>query len=192
MNTENMKEQSYGKFAKFLHWVMALMVIVLIAVGTYMAGLDKADPRKMQLMGMHKSFGVIFMQFAILRVIWSRLNNSPKLPDVLASWEKLLSKTITGSLYLLMLAIPFSGYVMTNLFGYPVSLFGLIDLPVLFGKNTEMALLAKQVHFLLVYTLMAALFAHITGALKHRFLDKPEADVLPRMMPIKPRIKETI
>lgn len=192
MNTENMKEQSYGKFAKFLHWVMALMVIVLIAVGTYMAGLDKADPSKMQLMGMHKSFGVIFMQFAILRVIWSRLNNSPKLPDVLASWEKLLSKTITGSLYLLMLAIPFSGYVMTNLFGYPVSLFGLIDLPVLFGKNTEMALLAKQVHFLLVYTLMAALFAHITGALKHRFLDKPEADVLPRMMPIKPRIKETI
>jgi cytochrome b561 len=192
MNTENMKEQSYGKFAKFLHWVMALMVIVLIAVGTYMAGLDKADPSKMQLMGMHKSFGVIFMQFAILRVIWSRLNNSPKLPDVLASWEKLLSKTITGSLYLLMLAIPFSGYVMTNLFGYPVSLFGLIDLPVLFGKNTEMALLAKQVHFLLVYTLMAALFAHITGALKHRLLDKPEADVLPRMMPIKPRIKETI
>lgn len=192
MNTENMKEQSYGKFAKFLHWVMALMVIVLIAVGTYMAGLDKADPSKMQLMGMHKSFGVIFMQFAILRVIWSRLNNSPKLPDVLASWEKLLSKTITGSLYLLMLAIPFSGYVMTNLFGYPVSLFGLIDLPVLFDKNTEMALLAKQVHFLLVYTLMAALFAHITGALKHRLLDKPEADVLPRMMPIKPRIKETI
>lgn len=192
MNTENMKEQSYGKFAKFLHWVMALMVIVLIAVGTYMAGLDKADPSKVQLMDMHKSFGVIFMQFAILRVIWSRLINSPKLPDVLASWEKLLSKTITGSLYLLMLAIPFSGYVMTNLFGYPVSLFGLIDLPVLFGKNTEMALLAKQVHFLLVYTLMAALFAHITGALKHRFLDKPEADVLPRMMPIKPRIKETI
>jgi cytochrome b561 len=188
MNTENMKEQSYGKFATFLHWVMALMVIVLIAVGTYMAGLDKADPNKMLLMGMHKSFGVIFMQFAILRVIWSRLNNSPKLPDVLASWEKLLSKTITGSLYLLMLAIPFSGYAMTNLFGYPVSLFGLIDLPVLFGKNTEMALLAKQAHFLLVYTLMAALFAHITGALKHRFLDKPEADVLPRMMPIKARI----
>ncbi|MFT7006975.1 MAG: cytochrome b561 [Colwellia sp.] len=188
MNTNNINEQGYGTFAKFLHWGMALMLIVLFVVGTYMAGLDKADPSKMEIMGMHKSFGVIFMQFAILRVIWSRLNNSPKLPDVLATWEKLLSKTITGSLYLLMLAIPLSGYSMTNLFGYPVSLFGLVDLPVLFDKNPEMGQLAKQAHVFLVYTLITALFAHIAGALKHRFLDKPEADVLPRMLPIKPRV----
>lgn len=188
MNTENIIARDYGKLAKFLHWGMALMVIILITVGTYMTGLDKADPNKMQIMGMHKSFGVIFMQLAIIRVIWSRINNSPKLPSVLALWERLLSKTITGSLYLLMVAIPFSGYAMTNLFGYPVSLFGLFDLPVLFSKNSEMALLAKQAHFLLVYTLIAAVFAHVAGALKHRFLDKPEADVLPRMMPVKPRI----
>jgi cytochrome b561 len=188
MSTKNSNEQGYGTFAKFLHWGMALMLIVLIAVGTFMVGLDKADPSKIQLMGLHKSFGVIFMQLAILRVIWSRINNSTKLPSVLATWEKLLSKTITGSLYLLMLAIPFSGYAMTNLFGYPVSLFGLFDLPVLFSKNPEMGQLAKQAHPLMVYTLIAALFAHIAGALKHRFLDKPEADVLPRMLPIKARV----
>ena len=188
MDTTHTNEQRYGAFAKFLHWGMALMILVLIAVGTYMTGLDKGDPIKIQIMGMHKSFGVIFMQFAIIRVIWSRINNSPKLPSVLASWEKLVSKTITGSLYILMLAIPFSGYVMTNLFGYPVSLFGLVDLPLLFGKNPEMGLSAKQAHFLLVYTLMVALFSHVAGALKHRFLDKPEADVLPRMLPLKPRL----
>ena len=188
MNTKKINEQGYGTFAKFLHWGMAIMVIVLIAVGTYMTGFDKTDPSKMDIMGMHKSFGVIFMLFAILRVIWNRVNNSPKVPDVLASWETLLSKTITGSLYLLMLAIPLSGYAMTNLFGYPVSLFGLFDLPLLFGKNPEMGLLAKQAHVLMVYTLLAALFAHIAGALKHRYMDPPEADVLPRMMSIKPRV----
>jgi len=47
-----------------------------------------------------------------------------------------------------------------------------------------MGLLAKQAHFLLVYTL----FSHIAAALKHRFLDKSEADVLPRMLSIKPRV----
>ncbi|WP_232769053.1 hypothetical protein [Colwellia sp. Bg11-28] len=51
-----------------------------------------------------------------------------------------------------------------------------------------MGLLAKQAHFLLVYTLITALFAHVTGALKHRFIDKSEADVLPHMLPIKPRV----
>lgn len=187
MNTKNKQEQGYGLFAKFLHWGMAIMVIVLIAVGTYMAGLDKTDPSKMQLAGMHKSFGAIFMLFAMVRVIWSRVNQSPKLPNVLATWEKLLSKTVTGSLYLLMLAIPFTGYAMTNLFGYPVSLFGLVELPIMLAKNPELALLAKQAHVILVYALIAALFAHIAGALKHRLLDEPEADVLPRMLPIKPR-----
>lgn len=189
MNTESINEPGYGTFAKILHWGMALMVIILVAVGTYMAGLDKTDPSKMQLVGMHKSFGFIFMQLAILRIIWSRINNSPKLPEVLATWEKLLSKTITAALYFLMLAIPFSGYAMTNLFGYSVSLFGMLDLPVIFSKNIEMAKLAKQAHPLLVYILIAALFAHIAGALKHRFLDERDADVLPRMMPIKPRSK---
>lgn len=187
MNTENSNAKGYGALAKSLHWGMALMIIALIAVGTYMAGLDKADPSRAQMMGLHKSFGTIFMLLAIIRILWSRINNSPALPEVLAAWEKILSKIITGLLYLLMLAIPLSGYAMTNLFGYPVSLFGLVDLPVLFSKNIEMAMLAKQAHPLLVYALMAALFAHIAGALKHRFIDKRDADVLPRMLPIKPR-----
>lgn len=187
MNTKNINEQGYGLFTKTLHWGMALMIVILVCVGTYVAGLDKTDPSKMELTGIHKSFGAIFMMLAIIRVIWSRISNSPALPEVLAPWEKLLSKVVTAALYLLMLAIPFSGYAMTNLFGYPVSLFGVIDLPVLFSKNPEMAMLAKQAHPILVYTLMAALFAHIAGALKHRFLDERDADVLPRMMSIKPR-----
>lgn len=187
MKIDNIEEQGYGAFAKFLHWGMALILIVLIAVGTYMAGLDKADPNKMQLMGLHKSFGAIFMLLAILRIIWSRINRAPALPTVLARWEKWLSKAITAALYLLMLAIPFSGYAMTNLFGYPINLFGLVDLPIFFNKNPALGMLAKQAHGLLVYALLVAIFAHIAGALKHRFLDKPEADVLPRMLPIKPR-----
>jgi cytochrome b561 len=187
MNTEGMTEQGYGKFAKILHWAMAFMIIVMVIVGSYMAGLDKSDPNKMQMMGMHKSFGAIFMLLAIIRLIWSRTNNSPKLPDVLAPWEKLLSKAVTGAIYLLMIAVPFSGYAMSNLFGHPVSPFGLIDLQIIFSKNPELGMIAKESHGLLVFTLLLATFAHVAGALKHRFLDKPEADVLPRMLPIKPR-----
>ena len=153
-----------------------------------MTGLDKSDPSRLQLMGMHKSFGVIFMQLAILRLIWCRINQSPPLPEVLAEWERLLSRTVTASLYILMLAIPFSGFAMTNFAGFPVNVFGLIELPQLFDKNTEVAGLVKQAHGILVYTLMAAIFMHIAGALKHRFLDTPEADVLPRMMPLKSRV----
>lgn len=184
----NSQVKAYDKVTIALHWLMALMVIGLIAVGSYMTGLDKTDPAKFQLIGMHKSFGVIFMQLAIIRVIWSRISRRPELPTVLNRWEKGLSQTITFALYLLMFAIPLSGYAMSNLFGHPVSLFGAIQLPVLLTKNPELGILAKQMHSVFVYCLLAALLAHIAGALKHRFLDVPEADVLPRMLPIiKPR-----
>lgn len=188
MDTLRNNQQSYGKFAKWLHWGMLLMVVALISIGTYMTGLDKSDPSRLQLMGMHKSFGVIFMQLTILRLIWNRITRPPQLPEVLARWEQLLARAITASLYILMLAIPFSGFAMTNLAGFPVSLFGLIEMPQLFSKNPEMFGLAKQAHGVLVYALLATIVMHIAGALKHRFLDTPEADVLHRMMPLKTRV----
>lgn len=188
MNRVHTEQQHYGVVAKGLHWGMALMLIALISIGTYMTGLDKSDPSRLELLGMHKSFGAIFMQLAVFRLIWSRIQPAPTLPNVLAGWERLLSRFVTASLYLLMLAIPFSGMAMTNFAGYPVSIFGLIDMPILFDKNTEMVGLAKNAHGILVYALLVSIFMHIAGALKHRFLDAPEADVLPRMVPLKPRV----
>ena len=180
-------EKSYGQVSKGLHWGMALILIVLIAVGTYMTGLEDTDPQRMKLLGMHKSFGVIFMQLAILRLIWSRVSREPQLPEALESWEVFLSRAITVALYALMLAIPFSGYAMTNFAGFPVSLFGLVEMPQLFAKNIEMAKLANQAHWVLVYLLLVAVFLHIAGAMKHRLMDSADVDVLPRMTGLKPK-----
>lgn len=180
-------ENTYGQISKWLHWGMALMLIVLIAAGSYMTGLDNTDPMRMKLMAMHKSFGAIFMQLVILRLIWNRISRTPSLPAALNSWEIFLSRFITVALYVFMLAIPFSGYAMTNLFGYPVSLFGAVELPQLFTKNIEMAKLAKASHGVFVYLLLTAVFLHVAGALKHRLLDSPDVDVLPRMTGLKPK-----
>ncbi|WP_370277558.1 cytochrome b [Pontibacterium sp.] len=181
-------EFKYGAVTKVLHWGMALMLLTLVVVGSYMTGLDKTDPSRLQLMGMHKSFGAIFMQLAVFRVIWSRISARPQLPEVLSGWEKRLSRAITALLYILMLAVPFSGMAMSNFSGFPVSLFGLVEFPMVFTKNPEMAGLAKQAHVAMVYALMGAIVLHVAGALKHRYLDDPKADVLPRMTSLKPRV----
>ncbi|WP_245595557.1 cytochrome b [Ferrimonas sp. SCSIO 43195] len=170
-----------------LHWVMALMLIALVAIGNYMVSLESGDPNRLPLMGLHKSLGVVFMQLAIARVIWHRISRPPKLPQVLAAWERRLSQTITLALYFFMLAIPFSGYLMTNYAGFPVIVFGLVKLPLLVDKDPALVEVAKQAHLILVSGLMGALLAHIAGAIKHRVFDAPEADVLPRMLPVKPR-----
>lgn len=184
MNTDT---DGYGSISKLLHWGMALMLVIMILIGSYITGLDKTDPSRMQLLEIHKSFGVILMLLAIFRLIWSRISKAPKLPSVLEDWEWILSRTVTAWLYTLMLAIPFSGFVMTNLSGFPVSFFGITDLPTLLSKNPEMVAIAKVMHWILAYALIVGVILHVAGALKHRFLDVPEADVLPRMLPIKPR-----
>lgn len=172
---------NYDSFAKWLHWIMALMVLVMIAVGTYVSGLEKTDPGYKELVGMHKSFGSVFMLLAVIRIIWSRIKAQPKLPEVLSLWEKFLSRSVTALLYVLMIIIPLSGYAQSNLFGFPVSLFGFVDMPQIFDKNVELAKLAGKFHMTMVYLLVVLVGTHIAGALKHRFIDSAAADVLPRM-----------
>lgn len=181
MTSSSKEVQNYDSVTKWLHWIMALMVLIMITVGTYVSGLEKTDPSYKELLGMHKSFGLIFMQLAVIRLIWARIKARPQLPEVLSPWEKLLSRSVTALLYVLMLVIPFSGYVQTNLFGFPVSFFGFVDMPQMFDKNIELAKLAGKFHMTMVYLLVTLLVLHIAGALKHRFMDSAEADVLPRM-----------
>jgi cytochrome b561 len=84
-------------------------------------------------------------------------------------------------LYGLMIFMPLSGYLMSNFFGYPVHLFGL-PLPMLVEKNMALGKFFASTHEILGFAFVAILGLHIAGAIKHRFFDKPENDVLGRIM----------
>lgn len=176
-------EQGFGLVSKLLHWGLALIIVLLIAVGLYMTGLEKEDPARLQIYGMHKAFGALVLLLTVVRISWLIYSRPPVLPAVLQVWEQKLSLLAKGLLYLLSLAVPSSGYVMSNAAGYSVSLFGLCDLPVLVAKNEELAKLANGAHGLLAYLLIGVVLLHVAGALKHRLLDKdPAADVMKRML----------
>ena len=164
---------------------MAFILFALVIVGTYMAGLERTDPPRDFLYSLHKSFGALFLQMAIIRIMWVLYSRPPQLPGQLSSWEKLLSKTVIASLYMLLIAIPVSGIAISNFYGAPVSFFGLFEFPAIFNKNLQMVDTAKTLHMVLVYVSLSAVFLHVAGALKHRFFDAEDADVLHRMLPSK-------
>jgi cytochrome b561 len=172
----------YGVVARGLHWLMALLILTLIGVGWYMAGLPDDAPNRGNFYMLHKSFGVVVMLLLMLRLVWLFVSPPPPAPAALKKIEVLLSKTVTGMLYILMLAVPFSGYAMSTFAGYKVSVFGLCDMPVLFAKNPDMATLAASAHQILSYVMLALIIVHLIGALKHRMYGPPEADVLKRML----------
>lgn len=178
---------SYGSLSKALHWLMAAIIITLIAVGIYMADLPRDTEEQkqyaFQFYGWHKSFGVVAMLLIIVRLVWVRLSPPPALPAVFEAKEKKVVKMLQGLLYLLMILMPLSGYIMSNAGGYPINFFGLGELPALIGKNKELGGLAHEAHEIMGIGMLLLILLHAAGAVKHRLKDKGgESDILKRML----------
>ena len=175
--------ERYGLISKSLHWLIALLILSLIAVGMYMTELDKEAPLRAQIYGLHKAFGVTVLGLVVLRILWIKLSAPPLLPAALEHWERQLAKTVKVLLYITMLFTPLAGYLMSNAADKPVSFFGLAQLPAFVAPSKELRELFGEAHEILAYTLLTLVILHVVGALKHRLLDRNrDVDVLKRML----------
>ena len=175
--------ESYGSLTKAIHWVMAALIIVLIAVGMYMAELDKEDPSRLQLFAMHKSFGMLVLMLAVIRIVWLRMSPAPALPSVFTDKEKRIVSGVKGVLYLLMFLAPISGYVMSSAAGKPVAFFGLFEMPLFIAQNKSIAGFAHEMHEMLAFAMIAFILLHVAGAIKHRLKDRNgPSDIMNRML----------
>jgi cytochrome b561 len=137
------------------------------------------SPFKFEIYGLHKSFGIIILALVIGRIIWKAINPKPMEMDTHEKWEKTLAKLAHGFLYLSMIGMPLTGWLMSSAGGHPVKLFGL-ELPALMEKNPDIGKLMNQTHEILSYMLIAAILLHAVGAFKHHFIDRD--NTLKRMM----------
>ncbi|MFZ4702596.1 MAG: cytochrome b [Candidatus Methylumidiphilus sp.] len=162
-----------------LHWLAAAGFAVLFITGPIMVDLDKTDPLRADLFGLHKSFGVIaiILLVARLRVRWRA--TLPALPASLQDWELTLAHWGHRGLYALMIITPIVGWADSNFHGRPVKLFG-IPLPKLFPTIENIGTTPGLIHTVLAYTLLGLVAVHVAAVVKHRYFDK--ADVLRRMV----------
>jgi cytochrome b561 len=175
-------EKSYGLLSRALHGIIMLLFFVMLGVGIYMADLDKTDELRKQLFSLHMSTGVLLFALVVVRIIWLKISPAPKLPMGLTNWEKMLTTIVKSLMYLLMLAVPIVGMLMVNSKGFPVSFYGLFDLPRLVGENDGLHEFMEEAHEFLAFSLLFLVVLHAAGALKHRFLDTgPDLDVIKRM-----------
>ena len=123
---------TYGTIARFFHWAIALLVIMLIIVGLYMVGLEYS-PDKIKLYGWHKSFGLLVLWLAGLRIIWRAISHPPEENLEHQTWEKLCAKVAHALLYIAIIGMPLSGWIMSSAGEYPVPFFGM-EMPDLVSK----------------------------------------------------------
>ena len=174
-NTRN----TYGIITRLLHWSMAIIIIGLLALGLYMEGLPRSE-EKFELYGLHKSFGVLVLGLFVLRYLWRLSNTVPQLPNHLSSLEKLAAHLGHYALYGMMLLMPVSGILMSGYGGYPISFFGLFELPKLVSPNKELGGLFNQVHMYLGWAMIGLVSAHIGAAFWHLLYHKDR--VMQRMV----------
>lgn len=177
----------YGLLSKLLHWGMAAIIITLIGVGIYMADLPRDTEEQkqyaFQFYNLHKSFGVLALFLIVVRLVWVRLSPPPALPAVFNAKELRVVKGLQSLLYLLMVLLPVSGYLMSNAGGYPINFFGLGQLPALIGKSEGFGEVVHEMHEVMGFAMLLLILMHMAGALKHRLRDKGgESDILKRML----------
>jgi cytochrome b561 len=176
-------ERRYGATAMVLHWLMALLLTGLVALGLYMTSLPDVgfDTWKIRLILYHKQLGMLALMLVLLRLVWRAGNVLPHLVDSLPEWQKVLARFVHLCFYALMLALPLTGWLMSSATGIPVSLFGLFTLPDLVPYDDRLFHILVEVHRYLGYGLIVCMTAHIGAALRHHFVLRD--DTLKKMLP---------
>lgn len=162
-------QQKYHGGLRALHWLMAVVIMGMLASGWFMEDLPEAYRRTVY--GVHKSLGV-----TILGLIWVRLcvrwmTVLPALPPAIAPMQKMAALTVQRLFYGMMVAMPLSGYIMSNSKGYPVQWFG-IPLPSIMGKDDVINGWASEAHELLAIGFITLLVAHVGGVVVHHLRDR--------------------
>jgi len=179
MALKNTAEQ-YGSLSKFFHWTVAIMVVALLTVGFIMDDIsDKA--LKMQVYNIHKLIGLSVLLLMIMRLLW-RLNNVlPEYPPTVPKWARKAARATHDLLYLVLIIMPLSGWIMSSAAGHPPHLGSWsLGIPGLTANKT-LAQYGNSLHYVLAWAIPSLILLHIGAALKHHFMDKDE--VLLRMLP---------
>ncbi len=170
----------YTRTAITLHWLIALLILAAFPLGVYVHDLP-LSPHKLRLFSYHKWIGVTVFMLAVIRVSWRVTHRPPPMPEHMPNWEKFAAESVHYLLYVLIFAIPISGWLMSSAKGFQTVWFGVLPLPDLVGKNKELGDQLLELHRVLNYLLLGLLLAHVGAALKHHFIERD--DILVRMIP---------
>lgn len=173
-------QKNYSILAIVLHWLMALMIVITVPLAWIMTDMQ-TSPQKLQFYSWHKWLGVSIFFLAALRLIARLIQGVPEAPAGMPDWQRTASRVSHAAMYVLLLAIPLSGWVMSSAAGVPVVYLGIWQLPDLVGKDKALLNTMKEAHALLANGLLIIVAVHILAALKHHFINRD--GVLARMLP---------
>lgn len=182
MATER-EPQSYSGAQKALHWIIAVMILMMIPIGFYMVDRGEKtnfDALTNTLYTNHKTFGFLVLMLAGLRIVIRRRRGVPAPVSTLTPFERFASEAVHKALYVLMVLVPLLGWAGVSAYPARDILFGL-SLPPIAPVNESLAKTLLALHGWAALALAGLIAAHVAGAMMHMIVKKD--GVARRMMP---------
>ena len=161
----------YTAASRWLHWLTAGLVAVIIPRGLWIKYFEPAtEAFKLRLYNMHESLGVIVFAIVLLRLVNRWLNPPPPLPAGTPPAIRVAARVNHWGLYALLVLMPITGFLATNAWGFPLSVFGVLPLPAPLGKNEEIAKVLSLLHWCGAITIILLIVAHLCGVIYHTLI----------------------
>jgi len=182
LQTKNVKTSAAGGYTRTaiaLHWIAAVLIMCNLALGISMINFP-LSPLKVRLYGWHKWIGITVFLTAAARILWRQAHPAPPVV-AMPGWQRRTTAATHATLYVLMFAIPLSGWLYSSATGVSVVYLGLVPLPDLIGKDKVLAAVLSAVHGTLNFILLMLVFVHVGAAVWHELIGRD--DTLRRMLP---------
>lgn len=167
----------YGLITRLLHWLMAIAILAMFALGLWMVTLSYYSPYYRLAPDIHRSVGMLLLFLLVARFLWRLANPKPD-DSELSPLERAASRAVHWGFYPLLFALMASGYLISTADGRPIEVFGWFSVPSLVtDKGLEEP--AGEVHEILAYITLVLVAVHAAASLKHHFVDRNR--VLARM-----------
>ncbi|WP_281645854.1 cytochrome b [Parendozoicomonas sp. Alg238-R29] len=164
-------QHSYGWITITMHWLQATTILFMFGLGLYMVDLTYYDPWYRGSLQLHKSIGILLMVLWIIMIVWKNLNPRLK-PEPAPKHELLAAKAMHWALYLTILSLLITGYLISTADGRSIAVFDLFEVPALPKLIENQESVIGDIHEILAFTLMGFVGLHFLAALKHHFINK--------------------
>lgn len=169
-------KSSYGWISILLHWIGALSIIFLFGLGLYMVELSYYDTWYKGSLDLHKSIGITLFFVWMIRIAWRWLNDTPKTEanNRIEKLEHTAAHLMHIALYILVICLMASGYLISTADGRGISVFEFFEIPALPALIENQEDIAGDIHWFLAWAVIGMAALHALAALKHHFINKDE------------------
>jgi cytochrome b561 len=178
---EGNRSPRYDPVARTLHWLIAGLAVIVVALGWAIPGAPRETGSRELLLLLHRSVGVLIIAVMLGRALWRLGHPPPPLPSSLAPIERLAAHANHLLLYVFFVVQPVSGYVNAAAAGHSVSLLGIVAIPPLLPEDGRLSQIAAAVHLTGQFVVYALVAAHVAAALMHALIRRD--GVFERMLP---------